>query len=140
MIVALQALRTVLEGATGAPVHIGDATGSLPPFVVLWSPQWGRDRDGSLGSCGSWQAQLGVTFTGDSLERALELADVGVAALTPSRDAAQSHLMPGRLLQIKFFEQRSQDVVRSVTLPESDSHPASVVALFDLHSQPMEAP
>ena len=140
MITALKALRTVLEGATGVPVHIGDATGSLPPFVVLWSPQWGRDRDGSLGSCGSWQAQLGVTFTGDNLERALELADAGVAALTPDRDAEQSHPLPGRLLQIKFFEQRSQDVVRSVTLPESDSHPASVVALFDLHSQPMETP
>lgn len=138
MITALNALGQVLEGhptLTGR-VHIGDATGTLPPFAVLWSPQLGRDRDAGAASCGSWSAQVGVTITADTLEIAADLSGECVELLTPGRTSA-GHVIPGHVLWLSFFEQRTQQVERAVTLPESDSHPASVVLLFDLHSTPI---
>ena len=140
MIAALEALRALLGGhpSLSNRVHIGDATGTLPPFAVVWSPQMGRDRDAGAAECGrAFSAQVGVTFTADTLSVALDLAEQCIELLTPGR-TSHSHLIPGRVLWLSFFELRAQDIGRAVTLPEPDSHPASVVALFDLDSQPIK--
>lgn len=141
MITALRALQAVIEAhpSLSGRVHVGDATGTLPPFAVLWSPQMGRDRDAGTASCGSFSAQVGITVTADSLEVAADLAGEVTELLTPGR-TSKAHPTPGHVLWLSFFEQRTTDIGRAVTLPEPDSHPASVVLLFDLHSTPMETP
>ena len=142
MIAELHAIRAQIEA--GIPVmvgrvKVGDATGMLPPFVVLWAPPGGRDTDEAMaGSCATWAARVGVTCTAASAEAAIGLGHDAIAALTPDRSTAVVTGVAGRHVQLTFADARPVQVDRSVTLPASDSHPAFVVALFDLTSQPEE--
>ena len=141
MIGELNALKTVLGAMPGMAgrVLIGDGTGALPPFIVLWSGPGARDLDVGIDACGSIGDTLGVTFTAGTPSDALRMAADGIELLTPGRNPT-SRTIPGRLFWLGTPECRPVQIDREVTLPDSGAHPAYVVALFQMSSHPLESP
>ena len=134
----LRALREALRG-TGFPCEIGDATGHMPPFLVVWGPAGLRDDDEAMtGSCGSHKIRGGVTCTAQDAEAAGDLAALVVELLAPSKLPTTVPSSNGRHLVIDLYDVRPAEVDRTVTLPSTNTHPAFSVVLFDLWSHPLQ--
>lgn len=137
MLDVMRAVRALLDvSPSTVRTHIGDASGKSPPFRVLWGPPSGRDQDEPVASIGSWSARLGLTCTAATAEAALQLAHDAVHRLTPRHDPAVIPGVPGRHVQIVFREARDVQIDRTTTY-DGTGHPAFVVLLFTVHSQPI---
>lgn len=140
MLAELTAIRTALSTALSAvdastAVGIGDLTGHVPPFASVWSGAGNREADEPTGPQDAYSARVGVTVTAARSDAAILMALAGIAALTPGRRPAQL-TVAGRSVWVEFAEARPVQIDREVTLTGSDTHPAYVVVLFDVHSSP----
>ena len=137
MIAELKAMQIALA-PVGVPVHIGDATGEIPPFIVLWGTPGIGDRDETVsGPCGTWTAPCGVTCTGQDAEAALTLAESVRGILAPTMTPTALAGVTGRHAVLELTDARSVQVDRTVTLTSTNTHPAFVVLLLDIHSAPL---
>lgn len=140
MIEHLNAIKDRLQVVLAArrpPILLGDATGHDAPYIVLWSGTGSRGADLSIaGACGSFTESVGATCVGPNVEQAMRLAQQVKDALTPGLDPANLPGVPGRHVVLSHFDSRPPQVDRVVTQTGTDIHPAYVVELFDLRSQP----
>lgn len=133
----LLAIQTKLQ-ALGVPSFLGDASGALPPFTVVWGSPGLRDSDESAaGSCGAFSAPFGVTCTGQDTRAALDLARLVRELLWPDQAPAVVEGVSDRHVTVDLYDARAVQVDRTVTLTTTNTHPAYVVLLGDIHSQPI---
>lgn len=141
MLAELTAIKTALSALV--PAGIGDMSGHLPPFASVWAGPGNRPEDESAGGPDGdeFSGRVGVTFTAARTDAALKLAAAGIAALTPNRCPALL-AVAGRTAWLEFAGAELARIDTAVTLPDSNTHPAYVVAHFDVHSIPAaeEAP
>lgn len=137
MIRALKAIAAVLDSdpQSSVPTLIGDATNEGPVFRALWGPPGNREHDERMAGSSAWSARIGLTCTAATAETALMLAIDAIDRLTPGRKSSVIPGLPDRHLQLAFFEARDVQIDRTTT--GEHGHPAFVVVLFHLHSQPI---
>lgn len=139
MIAELRAAKARLETLWPGKVCIGDSSGLLPPYAMLWSPPGSRVVDEAHGGPdGEYAGRLGVTLVAATAEIALEMAEAAIQELTPRRRAARLD-SDDRVAWITYRDVRDVQIDRQVTLPDSDTHPAYVPALFAVTSNPRSA-
>lgn len=132
-LLAIQAYLSTLD----VPVHLGDATGSHPPFLVVWGSPGLRDGDESVGgSCGAFSAPFGITCTGQDAQAALDLAALVRDLIWQAQSPTVIPDVAGRHVVVDLYDARSVQVDRTVTLTTTNTHPAYVVLLGDVHSYP----
>lgn len=144
MIAELNALRAALGAADAIqagkaiPSYIGDATGHMPPFTVLWGTPGVGDPDGPYGGPdGSWVAPAGITCTAQDTEAALGVMEAVRGLLWPSMRPSVLPGVAGRHVVLELTDARAVQVDRTITPPSTNAHPAFGVLLLDIHSQPI---
>lgn len=123
----------------GQTVKVGDATGAVVPYRVVWSNVGLPHADGSLACAGPRAFMLYVTATAATARGAMMMAEATRTLLTPGdlpRRLTISGAMP-LVVDLSPFDSRPVDIDRSVTLTGSNTHPAYAVEIFDVSWQPI---
>lgn len=131
----LLAIKALIQ-PLGYPVHIGDVAGSATyPYVLLWASGGDVRADELDGAQDDLNDLVGVTMVASSADAALMIPPAVRAALIGARPVvAGRHVQPLRL----YDSQRVQSDPQ-ITLPSNNRHPAFVVDLYRLISEPKEA-
>lgn len=128
----LQAVRAIVA-SLGYDVHIGDVPSSAAyPYVLLWG-SGGRMTSPTLcGAQDDLNDLFGVTMTATNASAALDMPPMIRTALLGSQ-----LVVPGRFVQpLSLYDSQNVQVDAQVTLPRSNRHPAYVVDLYRVISEP----
>jgi len=123
-------------GTPDVPCHVVRAPmEATPPYRVVGLPGWDAGEIALCGSSVSLSADVRVTSTAGLPEGAAILADAAKADLSPA--GVETPLaVPGRRASLSWVRCEALDVDTSVTIPESNRHPAYQVDTYTLTSEP----
>lgn len=119
----------------GHPVYFGDVPAAPSyPYVLLWSGLGRMRSDEFCGARDDLNDLIGVTTVAETPDAALV-----AGARVRSYLLGASPIVAGRFVQPLSLHDSQQVVVdRDVKLPATDRHPAYVVDLFRIISEPIE--
>ncbi len=130
----IAAIEALLE-PWGMPVYYGDVDDDPTyPYVLLWSTGGRLVSDEVCGTQDDLNDLLGVTVVADTTEGAL-----AAVAKVRAHLLGQRPLVSGRHVQpLRLTDSRPIEIDEQVTLPDTNTHPAYVVDLYRLISEPAE--